>query len=191
MTIPWTAWGETRPELTPRMTALLGKKLGPTTPTVAAPIEEARLPAGSLSPATIERLRHTLGSDHVRTDDESRARHAGGQSYAEIIRRRAGDATEAPDAVLFPTDAAQVAAALDVCSEEDVAVVPWGGGTSVVGGLAADRGGHRGLVALDLSRLDALVDIDEESLTATFQPGIRTPDAEAALAGSGLTLGHV
>jgi alkyldihydroxyacetonephosphate synthase len=191
MTTAWTAWGPTQPELSRRTRALLRDTLGPLTPTTPAPVTSARLTPSALPGSAHERLVTALGADAVRTDDESRARHAGGQSYEEIVRRRQGDASAAPDAVLLPADAAEVDAVLRICSDEGVAVVPWGGGTSVVGGLAAERGTHRALVALDLSRLDALLAVDEVALTATFQPGITTPVAEAALAEHGLTLGHV
>jgi len=187
----WTQWGETKPELPPRMQALLRKELGETTPSSAAPISEARLPDSALPAGVTTDLRHAVGEDHVRTDAESRARHAGGQAYAEIVRRRAGDAGAAPDAVVMPGSAAEVAEVLRVCSDNDVAVVPWGGGTSVVGGLESLRGGHAAVIALDLGRLDALLSVDDTSGTATFQPGIRTPAAEAALKEHGLTLGHV
>jgi alkyldihydroxyacetonephosphate synthase len=173
------------------MQALLRKELGETTPSSAAPISEARLPDSALPAGVATDLRHAVGDDHVRTDSESRARHAGGQAYAEIVRRRAGDAGAAPDAVVLPGTAAEVAEVLRVCSDNDVAVVPWGGGTSVVGGLESLRGGHTAVIALDLGRLDALLSVDDTSGTATFQPGIRTPAAEAALKEHGLTLGHV
>jgi alkyldihydroxyacetonephosphate synthase len=80
---------------------------------------------------------------------------------------------------------------LRTCADADVAVVPWGGGTSVVGGLESLRGGHAAVIALDLGRLDALLAVDDLSAMATFQPGIRTPAAEDALAAHGMTLGHV
>ena len=68
---------------------------------------------------------------------------------------------------------------------------PFGGGTSVVGGVEPIRGAFSAVIALDLSGMDELVDVDEESLTATFQPGIRTPRAEQLLSEQGLTLGHL
>ena len=74
--------------------------------------------------------------------------------------------------------------------EHHVAVVPFGGGTSVTGGLVARREGYAGLVSLDLIRLDRLLEVDEVSMTARLQPGMRGPQAEAALAEHGLTLGH-
>src|SRR4051812_17025149 len=189
--IEWTQWGETKPELPARMQALLRKELGPTTPSSAAQITDARLPESALPAAAAEALRRAVGTDHVLTDAESRARHAGGQAYAEIVRRRAGDAGAAPDAVVLPGSAAEVGDLLRMCSDAGVAVVPWGGGTSVVGGLESLRGGHSSVVALDLSRLDGLLGVDEVSGTATFQPGIRAPAAEAALAEHNLTLGHM
>jgi len=191
MTIAWTDWGSTKPELPGRMQALLRKELGKTTPSTPAPIGEARLPESALPGGVAADLRHAIGDAHVRTDAESRARHAGGQAYAEIIRRRAGDAGAAPDAVVLPGTPADVAEVLRICSDHGVAVVPWGGGTSVVGGLESLRGAHSSVIALDLARLDALLSVDDVSGMATFQPGIRTPAAEAALAKHGLVLGHV
>ena len=191
MTIAWTDWGLTKPALPSRMQTLLRKELGTTTPSTPTGIENARLPDSALPPAAVGELGRIVGPGHVRTDAEARARHAGGQAYAEIVRRRAGDAGAAPDAVVLPGTADEVAAVLRACAEHDVAVVPWGGGTSVVGGLESLRGSHAAVVALDLSRLDALLDVDEVSGMATFQPGIRTPAAEEALAVHGLTLGHV
>jgi alkyldihydroxyacetonephosphate synthase len=191
MTTSWTSWGTQQPELTRRMRSLLRDEIGKTAAVAPVPVEQARLRACALAQGARERLTAALGAEAVLVDDQARARHAGGQSYTDLVRRRSGDAGDAPDAVLLPVDAEQVAAVLGICTEERVAVVPWGGGTSVVGGLAADRGAHSAVVALDLSRMDALLSVDETSLTATFQPGIRTPAAEAALATHGLTLGHV
>jgi alkyldihydroxyacetonephosphate synthase len=126
----------------------------------------------------------------VRDDAASRARHAGGQAYADIVRRRRGDTSQAPDVVVTPQDAAAVSAAVRVCSEHRLAVVPWGGGTSVVGGLDAVRGACEAVVALDLSALDRMLALDPTSLVATFEAGMRAPAAEAALNTAGFTLGH-
>ena len=90
-----------------------------------------------------------------------------------------------------PADHDQVAAVLRVCAEHGVAVVPFGGGTSVVGGLEAPREGFAGVVSLDLGRMDRLESVDERSLTAVFAPGLRLPEAERALAEHGLRLAHL
>ncbi|HWB68271.1 MAG TPA: FAD-binding oxidoreductase [Mycobacteriales bacterium] len=187
----WTAWGNEAPTLSPSVQALLTETLGPLRPQQPAAIEAAELPPSALPAAVRRRLVRALGAVGVLDDHDSRARHAGGQAYEDLVRRRYGDAADAPDAVLLPDGASAVAQVLRICSEANVAVVPWGGGTSVVGGLAAIRGQAAAVVALDLSRLDQLLAVDPVSLTATFQPGVRTPAAEAALAAHGLTLGHV
>ena len=74
--------------------------------------------------------------------------------------------------------------------EHHLAVVPFGGGTSVTGGLVARREGYAGLVSLDLIRMKRLVAVDHTSMTAVLEPGLRGPEAEALLAAEGLTLGH-
>jgi len=171
---------------------MLADRLGPLTPSKAAALTDAAVPPSRLSGPPLTRLVAAAGGEGaVLVDDASRARHAGGQAYADLVRRRRGDASAAPDAVVVVPDAAAVQRVLAVCSEERLAVVPWGGGTSVVGGLDPVADGCQAVVALDLSRLDAMVDVDETSLLATFQPGIRTPAVEAALERHGLTLGHV
>ena len=187
----WTTWADDQPTLGRATLAMLESAVGVLTPSAAASIESARLTPSALPAAARDRLTQALGSDSVLIDDRSRAEHSGGQSYADIVRRRHGDASAAPDAILLPTDAAAVSRALEICSDERVAIVPWGGGTSVVGGLDALRGDCVAVVALDLRRLDQLLAVDSESHTATFQPGIRTPAAEEALRAQGFTLGHV
>jgi alkyldihydroxyacetonephosphate synthase len=187
----WTAWSDVQPSLPRTARALLRDSFGPLQPQQAAPIGRAQLQPSRLAPGVRDQLVDVLGADGVGDDDAIRARHSGGQAYVDIVRRRYADAGNAPDAVLLPSDAEAVAAVLTICSQAGVAVVPWGGGTSVVGGLSSLRGDCDAVVALDLSRMDRLLNLDEVSLLATFQPGVRTPQAEAALAAHGLTFGHV
>ncbi len=186
----WTAWSNHRPEITKPALRALRTELGPLAPVPEAPIAAARLPVSRLSPQALAALESAAGAGAVRVDDEARARHAGGQSLFDLLRRRAGDASAAPDAVVTPDDRDAVTRLLAVAADHRLAVVPWGGGTSVVGGLDPVLGNLDAIVALDLSRLDRLLSVDRESLMATFEPGIRTPAAEAALSEHGLTLGH-
>ena len=79
---------------------------------------------------------------------------------------------------------------LEVAARHRLAVVPFGGGTSVVGGLVARREGFAGVLSLDLVRMKRLLAVDPVSMTATLEPGLRGPEAEALLAEHGLTLGH-
>jgi alkyldihydroxyacetonephosphate synthase len=187
----WTSWGATRPTLSRSTRAMLANLLGPLTPQQPSVIEDAQLSPSRLPRAVRDALVAGLGETSVLSDNATRARHAGGQSYADLVRRRGGDASDAPDAVVLPSSADQVADVLRICSDGGVAVVPWGGGTSVVGGLTSLAGACQAVVALDLSRLDRLVSVDHVSRTATFEPGIRTPAAEQALASHGLSLGHM
>lgn len=120
-----------------------------------------------------------------------RIRHSVGMSYPDLIRLRSGAVgASAPDAIAYPRSKAEVESLLGACSRSGVSVIPFGGGTSVVGGVTADRGRREGpLVTLDASALRS-VSVDERSLIATLGPGLRGPQAEEALRAHGLTLGH-
>ena len=89
-----------------------------------------------------------------------------------------------------PAGQSEIEALLAVAGEHCLAVVPFGGGTSVTGGLVAARAPFAGVMSLDLVRMKSLLAVDAESMTATLEPGLRGPEAEALLAEHGLTLGH-
>ncbi|HSV41410.1 MAG TPA: FAD-binding oxidoreductase [Nocardioidaceae bacterium] len=157
-------------------------------PSVA--LEDVVVPPVGLSDELLDGLRQAVGADHVHTDDETRIRRTRGKSTPDLLKLRAGDASDAPDAVVRPVTHDEVAAVVRWCSEHRVALVPFGGGTSVVGGLAARRDGFSGVIALDLIRMKRLVNVDRESMTATLEAGLLGPEAEALLAEHGLTIGH-
>jgi alkyldihydroxyacetonephosphate synthase len=144
----------------------------------------------ALSQDATRALAAAVGAGHVVHDDAVRAAHANGMSYLDLVRRSAAPPT-APDAVVLPGSHDEVGAVLRACSEHGVAVVPFGGGTSVVGGVAPERGALHAVVALDLRRLDRLVEVDDISWTATLEAGLTGPRAEALLAERGFALGHV
>jgi alkyldihydroxyacetonephosphate synthase len=156
------------------------------TPAVA----KVSLPEPGLSAGLLESLRGVLGGDAVVAVDQARRLRTRGKSTLDLLRARAGDLADAPDAVVRPRTHDEVAAVLAWAVAHHVAVVPFGGGTSVVGGLAARREGYAGVVSLDLLRMDRLLAVDKVSMVATLQPGVRGPAAEALLAEHGLTLGH-
>jgi alkyldihydroxyacetonephosphate synthase len=153
-------------------------------------LEDVALPGQALPEAVAGSLRRTVGDEHFRDDRASRVLHANGKSYPDLVRVRGGDGSGAPDAVIFPGSAAEVAAVLATCAEAGVAVIPFGGGSSVVGGVEALRGGHDAAVSLDLRRMDTVIDLDRRSLTARLEPGIYGPALETRLAAAGVTLGH-
>ncbi|MFE0751370.1 FAD-binding oxidoreductase [Gordonia sp. NPDC058843] len=137
-----------------------------------------------------DELSAIVGIDNVSDADASRVQHTRGYSTPDILRLRAGDADDAPDLVVFPGDHDEVVAILRLCSGRRIAVVPFTGGTSVVGGLTPDRAGFDGVISLDLRRLDRMVEVDEISRMATLEAGLRGPAAEALLREKGWTIGH-
>jgi alkyldihydroxyacetonephosphate synthase len=185
----WWGWGDpaVEPELDEAALATLRERIGELEAApLVADLEEFELPeAQPLPPALIE----AAGEDAVFAGTEDRVRHATGCGYADLARLRGGRLDAAPDAVLLPADSDAVRRVLEVCAAEGIAVVPYGGGTSVVGGIEPLRGGHTRLVSLDLTGLRG-VSVDRRSLTARLGAGLRGPEAEAALGDEGVMLGH-
>ena len=188
----WNGWGE-RPggasfpaaglEM---LTGELGLS-GRSTPSV--PLADVGLARSRLGDAARAALAAVVGAEHVDDGREARIRHSAGRSYPDLVRLRSGDAAVAPDAIVSPANHDEVAAVLEACTEQRVAVVPFGGGTSVVGGVEPVHDGFDAVIALDLGRLDAAA-VDRHSLTATLGAGLTGPRAEALLQARGLTLGH-
>jgi alkyldihydroxyacetonephosphate synthase len=182
----WWGWGDpgVPATLDQQALAVLREEIGELEPwPLARELEGFELPPAQELPAA---LVEAVG---VFTDDEDRVRHATGCGYADLARLRGGRLEAAPDAVLLPADAEAVRSVLEICAREGIAVVPFGGGTSVVGGVEPVRGSHARLVSLDLGALRD-VEVDRRSLTARLGGGLRGPEAEAALGHEGLTLGH-
>jgi alkyldihydroxyacetonephosphate synthase len=148
------------------------------------------VPPPGLSAELLDSLREVVGAQHVLTDDETRRLRTRGKSTPDLLKARAGDLSDAPDVVVRPRAPDDVAAGDAWAVAQHVAVVPFGGGTCVTGGLAARRDGFAGLVSLDLVRMKRLVAVDHESMTAVLEPGLRGPEAEALLAAEGVLLGH-
>ncbi len=191
----WSGWGD--PDLAAPlpapMLALVRSALGakPRDPgAVTHRIDDLQLPAPRLPAALLQRLSALVGPANVRTDARARVLHTRGKSTPDLLRLQAGEADDAPDAVVLPGSHDEVLELLRCCSQQHIAAVPFGGGTSVVGGLQARREGFAGVIALDLRRMDALLAFDQISLTATLEPGLRGPQAEALLAARGYTIGH-
>ena len=153
-------------------------------------LDELALTPVRLAPGLAAGLSALVGEAHAAADHETRARHALGKSTLDLLAVRGGGPLPAPDLVLFPGSHEEVLAVLVRCAESQVAVVPFGGGTSVVGGLTPEADRLRGLVALDLRRLNQLIELDRESRLARLEPGLRGPEAEALLGAEGYTIGH-
>ncbi|SFB48714.1 alkyldihydroxyacetonephosphate synthase [Amycolatopsis marina] len=192
----WTPEGASAAELPAKALRWLSERIGPLTPETAeqavAPDSAIAVPVSGLPADAAADLLAVVGRENVLDDRAERLGRAGGLSYLDLIRRRhPALGLAVPDAVVLPADPDEVQRVLEVCTAHDVGVVPFGGGTSVVGGVNALRGSKESVIALDLARLDRLVSVDPVSRTAVLQAGVRGPEAERLLALHGFTLGHV
>jgi alkyldihydroxyacetonephosphate synthase len=192
--VAWAGWADPahREPLADDLLDLIRGAFGISGEAVAAPgaPEAVELPASCLSDAAREALTAVVGPEQLRDDHDARLRHAGGKSTPDLLAVRGSALTEAPDAVVLPGTPDEVQRVIELCRELRIAVVPFGGGTSVVGGLRALRGDLDAVIALDLRRLDRLVAIDPVDQTATLEAGLLTPQADALLRPHGFFVGH-
>ena len=189
MTRSWWGWGDeeaavTGDELAGLAQVVAGRFGGePPTPidppdVAAVPLEAPRVPL----PAALEPLVDTAVDPH-----RDRVTHAHGQAFRDVARAVRGRVERAPDHVVRPRHAEDVAAVLDWASDADVAVVPFGGGSSVVGGITPP---DAPTVTMDLTRMDRVVEVDAVSLAAHVEAGALGPRIEEQLRPHGLTLRH-
>ncbi|MCB1323524.1 MAG: FAD-binding oxidoreductase, partial [Leptospiraceae bacterium] len=195
----WNAWGSLDHDFLgrdhmPRILQLIRQELDVTsdlsrTPSIS--IEDVRLPGIRLKEKELSELHGIVGKSHVRSDDQDRILHSVGQSYFDIIRLRTNTVKHFVDAVAYPLDDKEIHKILSWCEKNKVALVPYGGGSSVVGGVEAIKTGkQKAVISLDLSRLNRPVMLDEYSRLAEFEAGIYGPQLEEFLNRRGFTLGH-
>src|SRR5271166_2366455 len=180
----WWGWGDpAHPPVLPAhaldwLAETVGLAVHPRPPVA---LERVRLPAARVPQQALSALREIVGAEHVRDGHTERVLHAACKGYPDLVRLRAGEPEGAPDAVLYPAGHDELRALLELCARHSLAVVPFGGGTSVVGGVAPLRGEHDSVLALDMSRMADVLELDEESATVTVQAGIRAPALERQL----------
>ncbi|MCX5583445.1 FAD-binding oxidoreductase [Streptomyces erythrochromogenes] len=126
----------------------------------------------------------------VTAEPEDRAAHAMGKAYRDVVRALRGRPGRIPDLVARPTDEREVADLLDWAGEEQVAVVPYGGGSSVSGGVEYRGDAHRAVLSLDLTAMDRVLEVDAAGRAARIQAGALGPALEDQLRPHGLTLRH-
>ncbi|MEZ5501637.1 MAG: FAD-dependent oxidoreductase [Halioglobus sp.] len=180
----WNGWGDDDNALDYALSAsalgFLASLIGKSAPLPDASLEQvlARVPASRLPP-------HALYS----LDAQDRVRHARGQSLPDWLALRSGEFGMFPDGVAFPDSSAAVRDLLQHAADHQIDVIPYGGGTSVVGHInPVDRG--RPVLTVDMTRMNKLMHLDRESQIATFGAGTVGPRVEAQLAAEGYTLGH-
>jgi alkyldihydroxyacetonephosphate synthase len=189
----WNAWGdpaEAKP-LSESIRSLLKQALGVDAPTTQdLSIEQVRLRPSALSQADRDGMATIVGAEYCGVDDNARLLRAGGKSTLDLLRRKDSGVQDAPDAVLLPGSEEEIAEILRFCADRSIAIVPFGGGTSVVGGLDPIRGDFKAVISLDLRRLNQLHSLDEVSGEADLGAGLTGPDAERLLGERGFSLGH-
>jgi alkyldihydroxyacetonephosphate synthase len=181
-------WDDAGPDATQRrrLAELLAARFGiPVPEAVRAPTAgELRLPAPRVSPPA--RLAPLASAEPA-----DRAAHAYGKSFRDVVRALRREYPSPPDFVVRPAGEDDVAAVLDWATGARVAVVPYGGGSSVVGGVETRLDGpYAGVVSLDLGRLDRVLEVDRTSRAARIQAGVLGPHLEEQLRPHGLTLRH-
>jgi alkyldihydroxyacetonephosphate synthase len=166
---------------------LLAERFGCARPELAPGprLDEIRLPTPRVTAPP------TLLAEIFSADPYDRAGHTYGKAFRDIVRGFRRDFSAAPDLVAYPRNEADVVALLDWASDKRIAAIPYGGGSSVCGGVEARVGaGYKGAVSIDLSRLDRVLEIDRTSRAARIQSGIYGPVLEDRLRPEGLTLRH-
>lgn len=196
-TLRWNGWGwNDAPDLLGNREeaawAWIGETLNaaPLPETPPGALEDLTFPASRMEDALSRKIAVIVGEDNLKTDDYERVFHAKGRSYNDLLSLRSGALDAVPDAVVYPASEEQVVALLKLCSQEGVAVIPFGGGSSVVGGVDAAAEGFKAVVTLDLTNMDQILEIDDTALVARIQPGVYGPALEKELQEKGYTLGH-
>jgi alkyldihydroxyacetonephosphate synthase len=147
-------------------------------------VDELELAAPGLAPPTSLEVAFS-------TDPYDRAAHTYGRSFRDLVRAFRRDYAHAPDLVAFPRDEGELVSVLEWCSEAGAAAIPFGGGSSVVGGVEPDVGeGYHGVISVDLRHLQGVLDVDPASRAARIAAGTLGPALEAQLKPHGLTLRH-
>ncbi len=178
----WNGWGHAAVShpLPDSAAAVLAEQVGPGTPPRDATLHAvmASVPPSRLPP-------HPL----VSTEPEVRLRHARGQSFPDLVVLRSGRVPAFPDGVALPRSSEEVRALFDYAREAGARIIPYGGGTSVVGHVNVEPG-DAPLLTVSLERLQQLHSLSEEDRLATFGAGVGGPQLEATLRTRGYTLGH-
>ncbi|MEO8667065.1 MAG: FAD-binding oxidoreductase [Bauldia sp.] len=159
------------------------------TATPAAAFDPAPLPVSRIDRDTLAHLTAAVGSP-ADIDPFSRADHALGQSYPDVLRRRSGKIEAAPDAVLSPPNREAVMQVMRIAGDKGLAVIPFGGGTSAVGGVSTPAIPGAPVIVLDMRGMDRVIAIDAHDVRATAEAGIAGPALASALGAQGVTLGH-
>ncbi|MBV8145256.1 MAG: FAD-binding oxidoreductase [Gammaproteobacteria bacterium] len=193
----WWGWGDSnftfpmsdKPRLWPWIASKLG--VASTSPT-APPVDLAsiRIPASLASTELFAELGRILRPEQIGREPLERLLHSYGKSFPDLFQVRSGILRRAPDAVLLPDSHEQVEALVALASRRGFCLIPFGGGTNIVGAINPLADEARPVLTLSLRMMNRLVAVDAESRTATIQAGALGPKLESDLAAHGQSLGH-
>ncbi|MFJ8165893.1 FAD-binding oxidoreductase [Streptomyces sp. NPDC096136] len=181
----WWGWGWTDAHPDDAECAAMGALLPGTLarPLPVPAVRDLRIGSPAVEPpASLARL--------VSAEPADRAAHSMGKAYRDVVRALRGQPGRIPDLVARPVDEQGVADLLDWAGERAVAVVPYGGGSSVTGGVEYRGDAHRAVLSLDLTAMRRVLEVDTEGRAARIQAGALGPDLERQLRPHGLTLRH-
>jgi alkyldihydroxyacetonephosphate synthase len=193
----WWGWGdldrvfdvENRAQLIPFLEKRLGIPLGKER--FRDPdLEDVALPPPRLGDDVLSRLRGICGEENVSTEKFQRVSHSMGKSYRDLLRFRMCRVDNPTDVVVWPREEKEIAEILVLAEEKNLAVIPFGGGSSVTGGVEPRVEGKTGAISLDMARLNRVLKVDPTSHTAVIQAGALGPEIEEQLNAHGFTLGH-
>ncbi|EMJ96976.1 MULTISPECIES: FAD-binding oxidoreductase [unclassified Leptospira] len=194
----WNAWGANdqdfgRKAQMPEILKLLQRefKLDSIRETPAVSLKDIKIPNSKLSPNDIKNLSAIVGKNNFKNDRYERVFHSAGRSYYDVLRLHFNTLKSFVDGVVYPKKDSEIIKILEYCSKNKITVIPFGGGSSVVGGVEVLKGkGQKAVISLDMTEMKELVSFDPISMTATFQAGIYGPKLEYGLNLKGYTLGH-
>lgn len=150
-----------------------------------APVQLNR--PSSLDVEIINSIKNIVGEENVKIDDFSRASHSYGKFYAELLHLRMGNIPTPPDAVVFPRSIEDVVKVIEICNQNRIALIPFGGHSSVTRGVETPKGG----ISLDLTKhLNKVLEVNEVNSTCTVQAGMFGPAFEEHLNSKGFSCGH-
>lgn len=192
----WWGWGDPnvtfpiqdKPTLWPFIQGKLALKGDHLCPPIAR--QDFVLPPVQQNAKFLAAVKAALKPDQLTTDEDERILRCYGKSYPNLLWARKGYVQQAPDLVIFPESHEDVVAIVEAASAHDVCVIPFGGGTNIVGGVDPRDDKERMIVSLDMQRMNKVISIDEASRTAVIEAGIVGPKMEADLQAQGWSLGH-
>ena len=193
----WWGWGAEgiqfsfadKPKFAPFVMDVIGVDVTKPAPRVAE-LSSFDLPATQLSDGLRAALVDAIGEDYVVDDDEYRVIHAFGRGVRDLVRVRRGQFGRLPDAVVYPGSEDDVVGIVNAAVAHDAVVIPYGGGSNIVGALEAVPTETRQVLSIDMGRMNKVLEIDETSGLARIQAGVLGPDMEIQLNAKGWTMGH-